>query len=202
VARQVGRTLKTWKAGVDGSLWFCCMVVVDHQQRCLRRRRRDIQQFQETTYERRFRTTIKPQVQECTTLEQRINQAVAVAACGSAAAAGRPNSEPSVDGAPTCIGCELRRMPDLHSRLPDDLQPAIDRQHAPARTAALQHQCRCAPAGYPAGWKAGLLVRPSASNMARSSDRSLLGVVSSLSPSKMLLAPARKHSACRQHGAG
>jgi hypothetical protein len=32
--------------------------------------------------------------------------------------------------------------------------------------------------------------------MARSSDRSLLGVVSSLSPSKMLLAPARKHSAC------
>lgn len=32
--------------------------------------------------------------------------------------------------------------------------------------------------------------------MARSSDRSLLGVVNSLSPSKMLFAPARKQSAC------
>ncbi len=32
--------------------------------------------------------------------------------------------------------------------------------------------------------------------MRRSSLRSLLGVVSSLSPSKMLFAPARKHSAC------
>ena len=32
--------------------------------------------------------------------------------------------------------------------------------------------------------------------MRKSSLRSLLGVVSSLSPSKMLFAPAKKHSAC------
>ena len=51
-----------------------------------------------------------------------------------------------------------------------------------------------APAGY--GRNAGREVRPSAANMAASSSRSLLAVVSSLSPSKMLLAPARKHIAC------
>ena len=48
---------------------------------------------------------------------------------------------------------------------------------------------------HPLGWNAGRLVRPSRSNMRKSSLRSLFGVVSSLSPSKMLLAPARKHSA-------
>ena len=51
-----------------------------------------------------------------------------------------------------------------------------------------------APLAY--GKKAGLDVRPSRSNICRSSLRSLLGVVSSLSPSKMLLAPAMKQRAC------
>ena len=53
-----------------------------------------------------------------------------------------------------------------------------------------------APAGY--GTKAGLDFRPSSSNISRSALRSLFLVVSSLSPSKMLLAPAIKHSACKQ----
>lgn len=53
-----------------------------------------------------------------------------------------------------------------------------------------------APAGY--GTKAGLDFRPSSSNISRSALRSLFLVVSSLSPSKMLLAPAMKQSACKQ----
>jgi len=46
------------------------------------------------------------------------------------------------------------------------------------------------------GINAGRDVKPSVSNISRSSLRSLLGVVSSLSPSKMLFAPAMKQSAC------
>lgn len=53
-----------------------------------------------------------------------------------------------------------------------------------------------APDAY--GINAGLLLSPSSLNMARSALRSLFGVVSSLSPSKMLLAPAMKHNACSQ----
>ena len=47
------------------------------------------------------------------------------------------------------------------------------------------------------GMNAGRDVKPSVSNISRSSFRSLLGVVNSLSPSKMLFAPAMKQSACR-----
>jgi hypothetical protein len=51
-----------------------------------------------------------------------------------------------------------------------------------------------APLAY--GRKAGLERRPRASNISRSAFRSLFGVVNSLSPSKMLFAPAMKQSAC------
>lgn len=56
----------------------------------------------------------------------------------------------------------------------------------PATTAAPCADCK----------KAGLDCNPSISNIFMSSLRSLLGVVSSLSPSKMLLAPAMKQRAC------
>ena len=53
---------------------------------------------------------VRRQVQVSRTpFELAIYQAVAIAACGSAGARRRPNSEPSVDGAPTRIRCKARQ---------------------------------------------------------------------------------------------